>query len=119
MGLVSKYVAATRCDSDLINCFLFRQFPEDDQAFNGLIDCICNEGGGELGIGSFGSVGPHICAQVGGKQRRMLLFATNNPDGLLADSMTADVLEAAGLDQLCVGATDREIVGKVVRYRQS
>jgi serine/threonine protein kinase len=119
---VGKYVAAKSCGSktvlDLSSRFLFRPFPEDAPAFNGLIDAICNEGDGGVGIGSFGSVSPYACVQ-GLLKRRMLLFATNNPEGLMADRMTAEVLEAAGLGQLCVGVTDRETVEKVVRYRQS
>ena len=70
-----------------------------------------------MGISSFDSVGPHTCAQEALKCG-LVVFTTKNLDGLMADRVTAEVLEAAGLGDLCVGTSDVETVEKIVRYKQ-
>jgi serine/threonine protein kinase len=116
---LQKYIVAKSCGSapDLRSRIIFRPFSDGAKPFYGLIDVISNGGEGGLGIGSFDSVGPHTCAQDALKCG-LVVFTTMNPDGLMADRVTAEVLEAAGLGDLCVGTSDADTVDKIVRYKR-
>ena len=84
----------------------------------GLADVIVCEGKGGACIGSFGSVVPHTTVQDMLK-RRMVVFVWKNPDGLMADRVAAEVVEAAGLGDLCVGKNEEDTLEKLRQYKLS
>lgn len=71
-----------------------------------------------VSISSFDSMAPHSTAQEV-LQRGMVMFATENQDGLMADRVAAEVLKAAGLGRLCVGQSDSETLEKLRQYKRS
>ena len=125
------YIEAKRDDSDLggnsilfslRDRILFRPFSDGSPRFYSLIDAALHGKGGmgirAVSISSFDSMAPHSTAQEV-LQRGMVMFATENQDGLMADRVAAEVLKAAGLGRLCVGQSDSETLEKLRQYKRS
>ena len=117
--LLNKYIEAKKDSSEasLRDRILFRPYSDGATGFYGLIDAA-RRGKGAVGISSFDSVVPHTTVQDLLK-RQMVVFATENPDGLMSDRVAAEVLKAAGLGELCVGQSDEETMEKLRQYKLS
>jgi hypothetical protein len=115
---IAVYVETSGCCSNIRDRFLFRQFSSDIQHFYALMYAVADEGEGGASIGTFGSVEPHTSTHDS-LLATLPVFVTEDPKGLMGARVAAEVVEAAGLGDLCVGKNEGNTLEKLRHYKLS
>jgi hypothetical protein len=100
------------CDPNhpgIVDRFLFRPSTPNTKEFCTLLD------GADASLDSLGNYSAHTTA--GDAARRCVPhFSLNDPQGLMQSRVGAEVSIAAGLEQVCVGKTELDVIDLLVKY---